>query len=165
MAHISGLIAGGAHASPRPHAQIVTATTHKTLRGPRGALILATEEYAKAVDKAVFPRTQGGPFMHVIAAKAVAFGEALRPGFALYAEKIVENSRALAKVLSNGGMRLVSGGTDNHLILVDLTPLGITGRKAEEALGEMKIYVNRNAIPYDPRPPRVTSGLRIGTAA
>lgn len=165
MAHISGLIAGGAHASPLPHAQIVTSTTHKTLRGPRGALILATEEHAKAVDKAVFPRTQGGPFMHVIAAKAVAFGEALRPGFALYAEKIVENSRALAKVLSNGGMRLVSGGTDTHLILVDLTPLGITGRKAEEALGEMKIYVNRNAIPYDPRPPRVTSGLRIGTAA
>lgn len=165
MAHISGLIAGRAHASPLPHAQVVTSTTHKTLRGPRGAFILSTSEIAKAVDKAVFPRTQGGPFMHVIAAKAVAFGEALRPGFVQYAEKIVENARALADVLRKGGMRLVSGGTDTHLILLDLTPLGITGRKAEEALGEMKIYVNRNAIPYDPRPPRVTSGLRIGTAA
>ncbi len=165
MAHIAGLVAGGAHPSPLPHAQAVTSTTHKTLRGPRGALILSTEELAKEVDRAVFPRIQGGPFMHVIAAKAVAFGEALQPGYDRYAARIVENSRALAETLRRGGMRLVSEGTDTHLILVDLTPLGLTGRKAEEALGKVNIYVNRNTIPYDPKPPRVTSGLRIGTAA
>ena len=165
MAHIAGLIAGGAHPSPFPHAHIVTSTTQKTLRGPRGGLILSTEELSKKVDRAVFPFTQGGPFMHVIAAKAVCFGEALRPEFAQYARRIVENARALAKHLAEGGLRIVSGGTDNHLMLVDLTPLGISGQEAEEALGRAGISVNKNAIPYDPRPPRVTSGLRLGTPA
>ncbi|MBI4337836.1 MAG: serine hydroxymethyltransferase [Chloroflexi bacterium] len=163
MAHIAGLIAGGAHPSPVPHAQVVTSTTHKTLRGPRAAFILSTQEHAQAVDRAVFPQSQGGPFMHIIAAKAVCFGEALRPEFAQYAHRIVENARALAEAFRQGGMRIVSGGTDNHLFLVDLTPLGLTGRQAEEALGKVGIYVNRNAIPYDPKPPRVASGLRVGT--
>ena len=165
MAHIAGLIAGGAHPSPLPHAQVVTSTTHKTLRGPRAAFILSTGELGQAVDRAVFPRSQGGPFMHIIAAKAIAFGEALQPDFAKYAERVVENARALAKTLADGGLRIVSGGTDTHLFLVDLTPLDLTGRKAEEALGWVNIHVNRNAIPYDEKPPRVTSGLRIGTAA
>ena len=166
MAHIAGLIAGGAHPSPVPHAHIVTSTTQKTLRGPRGGLILSTEELSKKVDRAVFPFTQGGPFMHVIAAKAVCFGEALRPEFAQYARRIVENARALAKHLAaEGGLRIVSDGTDNHLMLVDLTPLGLSGQEAEEALGRAGISVNKNAIPYDPKPPRVTSGLRVGTPA
>jgi glycine hydroxymethyltransferase len=165
MAHIAGLIAGGVHPSPVPHAPIVTSTTHKTLRGPRGAFILSTQELARDVDRAVFPQTQGGPFMHVIAAKAICFGEALSPGFAQYAQRIVENTRTLAETLRQGGLRIVSGGTDTHLFLVDLTLMGLTGREAEEALGWVNIHVNRNAIPYDTKPPRVTSGLRIGTAA
>ena len=163
MAHISGLIAGGEHPSALPHAQIVTSTTHKTLRGPRGGFILTTDELAKDIDRAVFPNMQGGPLMHVIAAKAVAFGEAMQPEFAAYQKAIVANARTLAEGLSTGGMRLVSGGTDNHMVLADLTPLDLTGRQAEEALGEAYITVNRNAIPYDPKPPRVTSGLRLGT--
>ncbi|MCS7206845.1 MAG: serine hydroxymethyltransferase [Dehalococcoidia bacterium] len=165
IAHIAGLVAGGVHPSPLPYAHVVTSTTHKTLRGPRSAVILSTADLAQAVDRAVFPQTQGGPFMHIIAAKAVCFGEALHPGFARYAQRIVENARALAEALRQGGLRIVSGGTDNHLFLVDLTPIGLTGRQAEEALGRAGIYVNRNAIPYDPKPPRVTSGLRIGTPA
>ncbi|GBD11776.1 Serine hydroxymethyltransferase [bacterium HR23] len=165
MAHIAGLVAGGVHPSPLPHAQVVTSTTHKTLRGPRSAFILSTADLAQAVDRAVFPLTQGGPFMHVIAAKAVCFGEALQPGFRRYAQAVVGNARALAEELRRGGLRIVSGGTDNHLLLVDLTPVGLTGRQAEEALGRAGIFVNRNTIPYDPKPPRVASGLRIGTAA
>ncbi len=165
MAHIAGLVAAGVHPSCFPYAQLVTSTTHKTLRGPRGGLILCTEELARDVDRAVFPCTQGGPLEHVIAAKAVAFGEAMKPDFAQYQKAIVANARALADGLRAGGIRLVSGGTDNHMVLVDLTPLGLTGRDAEEALGRAYITVNRNAIPYDPRPPRVTSGLRLGTPA
>ena len=165
MAHIAGLVAGGAHPSPLPHAQLVTSTTHKTLRGPRGALILSTNDLARDVDRAVFPRSQGGPFMHIIAAKAVCFGEALQPEFAQYARRIVENTRTLAETLSQGGLRIVSGGTDTHLFLVDLTPMDLTGKEAEEALGWVNIHLNRNAIPYDTKPARVTSGLRIGTAA
>lgn len=165
MAHIAGLVAGGAHPSPLPHAQIVTSTTQKTLRGPRGGLILSTEELARKVDYGVFPYTQGGPFMHVIAAKAVCFGEALRPEFARYASQIVTNAQTLARELSEAGLRLVSGGTDNHLLLVDLTPLNITGRDAESALEEVGIIANKNAIPFDPKPPRVASGLRLGTPA
>ena len=163
MAHISGLIAAGVHPSCVPHAQVVTSTTHKTLRGPRGGFILSTADLAKSVDRAVFPNEQGGPLMHTIAAKAVAFGEAMRPEFTTYQQSVVENARTLAKALGEGGMRLVSGGTDNHMVLVDVSPLGITGREAEEALGQVYITVNRNAIPYDPKPPRVTSGLRVGT--
>ena len=163
MAHISGLIAGGEHPSALPHAQIVTSTTHKTLPGPRGGFILTTEDLAKDIDRAVFPTMQGGPLMHVIAAKAVVFGEAMQPEFAAYQKAIVANARTLAEGLSAGGMRLVSGGTDNHMVLADLTPLELTGRQAEEALGEAYITVNRNAIPYDLKPPRVTSGLRLGT--
>jgi glycine hydroxymethyltransferase len=165
MAHIAGLIAGGAHPSPFPHAQVVTSTTQKTLRGPRGGLIMCTEELARKIDYGVFPYSQGGPFMHVIAAKAVCFGEALRPEFARYASQIVTNCQTLARELSEAGLRLVSGGTDNHLLLVDLTPLGITGRDAEAALGQVGISANKNAIPFDPKPPRVTSGLRLGTPA
>ena len=165
MAHIAGLIAGGAHPSPLPHAQIVTSTTQKTLRGPRGGLIISTEELARKVDYGVFPYTQGGPFMHVIAAKAVCFGEALRPEFARYASQIVTNAQTLARELSEAGLRLVSGGTDNHLLLVDLTPLDITGRDAESALEEVGIIANKNAIPFDTKPPRVASGLRLGTPA
>ena len=163
MAHISGLIAAGVHPSCVPHAQVVTSTTHKTLRGPRGGFILSTADFAKSIDRAVFPNEQGGPLMHTIAAKAVAFGEAMRPEFTIYQQAVVENARTLAKALGEGGMRLVSGGTDNHMVLVDVSPLGITGREAEEALGQVYITVNRNAIPYDPKPPRVTSGLRVGT--
>ena len=165
MAHIAGLVAGGAHPSPLPHAHVVTSTTHKTLRGPRGALILSTAELSRDVDRAVFPQTQGGPFMHVIAAKAICFGEALQPEFAQYAQRVVDNTRTLAETLSQGGLRIVSGGTDNHLFIVDLTPMDLTGKDAEDSLGWVNIHVTRNAIPYDPKPPRVTSGLRIGTAA
>jgi glycine hydroxymethyltransferase len=165
MAHIAGLVAGGVHPSPFPHAQIVTSTTQKTLRGPRGGLILCAEELARKIDYGVFPFSQGGPFMHVIAAKAVCFGEALRPKFARYAAQIVTNAQTLARELSEAGLRLVSGGTDNHLLLVDLTPLGITGRDAEVALEGVGISANKNAIPFDPKPPRVASGLRLGTPA
>jgi len=165
MAHIAGLIAGGAHPSPVPYADVVTSTTHKTLRGPRSAFILSRSSLAEAVDRAVFPFTQGGPMMHIIAGKAVCFREAMAPEFADYARRIVENARTLASELARAGLRIVSGGTDNHLFLVDLTPTGLTGRDAETALGKADIYVNRNAIPYDPRPPRVTSGLRVGTPA
>tara|TARA_B100000315_G_scaffold232718_1_gene245175 strand:- start:712 stop:1962 length:1251 start_codon:yes stop_codon:yes gene_type:complete len=165
MAHIAGLVAGGAHPSPLPYAQIVTSTTQKSLRGPRGGFILSTEELARKVNFAVFPFTQGGPLMHVIAAKAICFGEALDPGFAQYASQVVDNSRTLAQDLSEAGLRLVSGGTDNHLSLVDLTPLGITGQEAETALEKVGIVANKNAIPYDPKPPRVASGLRLGTPA
>ena len=165
MAHISGLIAGGAHPSPLPHAQIVTSTTQKSLRGPRGGFIMCAEELAKDIDFAVFPVMQGGPMMHTIAGKAVCFGQALQPEFSRYAHQVVENCQVLAAELSEAGMRLVSGGTDNHLILVDVTPLGITGRQAEQALESVGIIANKNAIPFDPRPPRVTSGLRLGTPA
>ena len=163
MAHIAGLIAAGVHPSPLPHAQVVTSTTHKTLRGPRGAFILSTEELGRAIDRSVFPETQGGPFMHVIAAKAVAFGEAAMPEFRDYQQSVVDNARALAAGLTEGGLRVVSGGTDNHLVLVDVSPLGVTGQDAETALGKVNITVNKNAIPFDKRPPRVTSGLRLGT--
>lgn len=165
MAHIAGLIAGGAHPSPFPHAQVVTSTTQKTLRGPRGGLVLCEEELARKIDYAVFPYMQGGPFMHVIAAKAVCFGEALKPDYTGYAAQIVANAQVMARELSEAGLRLVSGGTDNHLILVDLTPLGQSGRDVELALGQVGISANKNAIPYDPKPPRVTSGLRLGTPA
>lgn len=163
MAHIAGLIAAGEHPSPVPHAGIVTSTTHKTLRGPRGGFILSTSELARDIDRGVFPNEQGGPLMHTIAAKAVAFGEALKPEFKQYQRNIRTNAKALAAELTTGGVRLVSGGTDNHLLLADVTPLDINGRQAEEALGKVHITLNRNTIPYDPKPPRVTSGVRIGT--
>ena len=165
MAHIAGLIAAGVHPSPLPHAQVVTSTTQKTMRGPRGGLILCDEELGQKVDRAVFPFTQGGPFMHVIAAKAVCFGEAMRPEFTVYQRQVVDNTRVLAQELAEGGLRIVSGGTDNHLLLVDVTPLGITGKDAEEALERVNIVANKNTIPYDPRPPRICSGLRLGTPA
>ena len=165
MAHIAGLVAGGVHPSPLPHAQVVTSTTQKSLRGPRGGFILTTDELARQTDFAVFPFGQGGPFMHVIAAKAVCFGEAQAPEFANYATQIVANSQTMARQLSAAGFRLVSGGTDNHLVLVDLTPLDITGQEAESALEKVGIIANKNAIPFDPRPPRVASGLRLGTPA
>ena len=165
IAHIAGLVAAGLHPSPVPHAAVVTSTTHKTLRGPRGGLILCREAYAKAIDKNVFPGFQGGPLMHVIAAKAVAFHEALQPAFQVYQAQVLANARALAAELSSSGLRLVSGGTDNHLMLVDLNPLGITGRDAEVWLDTAGITVNKNAIPYDPQPPAVTSGIRLGTPA
>jgi glycine hydroxymethyltransferase len=165
MAHIAGLIAADEHPSPIGEAQIITSTTHKTLRGPRGGMILCGEEHARSVDRAVFPNAQGGPMEHIIAAKAVAFGEAMRPEFVVYQRQIRANARALAETLGEGGIRLVSGGTDNHMVLVDLTPMDITGRQAEEALGRANIVVNRNAIPFDPRPPRVASGVRLGTPA
>jgi len=165
MAHIAGLVAAGVHPSPVPYADIVTSTTHKTLRGPRGGFILSKSEFASRIDEAVFPGTQGGPLMHAIAAKAVAFGEAMRPEFASYQRAVVENARILASELERGGVRIVSGGTDNHLILVDLSNMGVTGREAEEALDSVGITVNRNAIPFDPRPPQVTSGIRLGTPA
>jgi glycine hydroxymethyltransferase len=164
-AHIAGLIAGGAHPSPVPYADVVTFTTHKTMRGPRGGAILCREQYAKAIDKAVFPGMQGGPLMHVIAAKAVCFHEAAQPAFAAYAEGIVRNARALAAALAAEGFRIVSGGTDNHLMLVDLRPFGVTGKVAQEALDRAGITLNKNTIPNDPESPFVTSGLRIGTAA
>ena len=165
MAHISGLVAGGAHPSPLPHAQIVTSTTQKTLRGPRGGMILSEADLGRKIDFAVFPYMQGGPFMHVIAGKAVCFGEALRPDFADYARQVVANAQAMAAEIAAGGVRLVAGGTDNHLMLVDLTPLGITGRQAERALESVDIVANKNAIPYDTLPPRTASGLRLGTPA
>ena len=166
-AHIAGLIAGGVHPSPVPVADVVTFTTHKTMRGPRGGCILTTEEHAKAIDKAVFPGLQGGPLMHVIAAKAVGFREASQPSFKEYAAQIVVNARALAEALAGEGFRLVSGGTDNHLMLVDLQPFDpeLTGKVAQQALDEAGITLNKNQIPGDPRSPFVTSGLRIGTAA
>ena len=163
MSHISGLIAAGKHPSCIPYAHLTTSTTHKTLRGPRSGMILSNSDLARDVDKAVFPNMQGGPSMHIIAAKAVAFGEAMTSDFAKYQGKIISNARAMASSLKSGGMRLVSGGTDNHMIIVDLTPLGITGKEAEEALGKVHITVNRNTIPYDQKPPRIASGLRIGT--
>ncbi len=165
MAHFAGLVAGGAHPSPVPHADLVTSTTHKTLRGPRGGLILSTRRLAKAVDKEIFPGTQGGPLMHVIAAKAVAFGEALRPEFKDYARQVVANARALGETLVGKGYALVSGGTDTHLMLVDLRARGLTGKEVEEALGRAAITVNKNTVPGDPQSPFVTSGIRIGTPA
>src|SRR5438309_2201841 len=164
-AHIAGLVAGGEHPSPVPYADVVTMTTHKTLRGPRGGAILCRDASAAAIDKAVFPGLQGGPLMHVIAAKAVAFHEAARPEFRDYAAAIVTNARALAAGLASAGFRIVSGGTDNHLLLVDLRPFGVTGKTAQEALDRAGITCNKNAIPNDPEKPFVTSGLRLGTAA
>lgn len=165
MAHIAGLVAAGIHPSPVPFAHFVTSTTHKTLRGPRGGFILAQERYAKILDKTVFPGIQGGPHINILAAKAVCFKEALEPDFKVYQQQVVANARRLAEVLSAEGFRLVSGGTDNHLLLVDLTAQGITGAEAEEALEKAGITVNKNAIPFDPKPPKVTSGIRIGTPA
>ena len=165
MAHIAGLVAGGAHPSPVPHAQIVTTTTHKTLRGPRSGLILANQDLAAAIDRAVFPGQQGGPLVHVIAAKAVAFREALQPDFADYARQIVANAQALATALQENGWRIISGGTDNHMMLVDMFAKGILGSEAELALGKAGITVNKNAIPYDTNPPLKPSGIRIGTPA
>jgi glycine hydroxymethyltransferase len=165
MAHFAGLVAGGVHPSPVPHAGIVTTTTHKTLRGPRGGMILAAEAHAKAVDKQIFPATQGGPLMHVIAAKAVALGEALQPSFAVYARQVVANAKALCEALAERGYTLVSGGTDTHLLLVDLRARGLTGKLVEETLGRAGITVNKNTVPGDPQSPFVTSGVRIGTPA
>ncbi len=165
MAHIAGLVATGLHPSPVPYADIVTTTTHKTLRGPRGGLILCKAQYAQAIDKAVFPGVQGGPLMHIIAAKAVAFHEALQPEFKAYSGRIIANAQALAERLEAGGLRLVSGGTDNHLMLVDVTPFGLTGKTAEKALDAVGITVNKNAIPFDKNPPASASGIRIGTPA
>jgi glycine hydroxymethyltransferase len=164
-AHIAGLIAGGAHPSPVPHAHVVTLTTHKTLRGPRGGAIVCREEFATPIDKAVFPELQGGPLEHVIAAKAVAFHEAAQPAFRDYAAAIVRNADALADALTDEGFRIVSGGTDNHLMLVDLRPFGVTGKQAQEALDRAGITTNKNTIPGDPEKPFVTSGLRLGTAS
>ncbi len=165
MAHIAGLVAAGLHPSPAPYADIVTTTTHKTLRGPRGGLILCKEELAAAINKAIFPGNQGGPLMHIIAAKAICFGEALDPSFKVYQENIIKNAAALAKGLMSRGINLVSGGTDNHLMLVDLRSLGITGKELEKRLDEVYITANKNAIPNDPEKPFVTSGIRLGTAA
>jgi len=165
MAHIAGLVAGGAHMSPVPYADIVTTTTHKTLRGPRGGLILGREEYAKKVNSAVFPGTQGGPLEHVIAAKAVCFREAMTPEFKDYARRVVENARVLAEAVMAEGFDLVTGGTDNHLMLADLRPMQITGRELQERLDANHITLNKNAIPNDPQKPAVTSGVRIGTPA
>jgi len=165
MAHVAGLVAAGLHPDPVPHADFVTTTTHKTLRGPRGGMILCTAEWAKKIDSAVFPGTQGGPLMHVIAAKAVAFGEALKPEFADYQKQIVANASALADALMGHGWKLVSGGTDNHLMLMDLRGTGITGKAAEEALDSVGITVNKNTVPFDPEKPFITSGVRIGTPA
>ncbi|MDA8353757.1 MAG: serine hydroxymethyltransferase [Firmicutes bacterium] len=165
MAHIAGLVATGDHPSPFPHADFVTTTTHKTLRGPRGGMILCKEEYAKKVDKNIFPGIQGGPLMHVIAAKAVALKEAQSDAFKQYSKQVVDNARALAEALIQRGFNLVSGGTDNHLILIDVRNLGLTGKKAEVLLDEAGITANKNAIPFDPESPFVTSGIRIGTAA
>jgi glycine hydroxymethyltransferase len=165
MAHIAGLVAGGVHPSPVPHAQITTSTTHKTLRGPRAGLVLCGKDLAAAVDKAVFPGQQGGPLVHIIAAKAVAFGEVLRPEFRTYAAQVVANAKALAVALQEAGFRIVSGGTDNHLMLVDVFEKGILGSEAELALGKAGITVNKNAIPYDTNPPLKPSGIRVGTPA
>jgi glycine hydroxymethyltransferase len=165
MAHIAGLVAAGLHPSPVPHAHFVTTTTHKTLRGPRGGMIMCRQPWAAAIDKAVFPGTQGGPLMHVIASKAVAFGEALLPSFKTYAENVVKNAKVLAETLVNEGVNIVSGGTDNHLMLLDTRNLNITGKDAEKVLDSIGITVNKNAIPFDPTSPFVTSGIRIGTPA
>ncbi|WMM88901.1 serine hydroxymethyltransferase [Heyndrickxia coagulans] len=165
MAHIAGLVAAGLHPNPVPYADFVTTTTHKTLRGPRGGMILCKSEFAKKVDKSIFPGIQGGPLMHVIAAKAVAFGEALTDGFKIYSQKVVDNAKRLAEGLQKEGFDLVSGGTDNHLILIDLRSFGITGKDAEKVLDDIGITANKNTIPYDPESPFVTSGLRIGTPA
>ncbi len=165
MAHFAGLVAGGAHPSPVPHAHIVTSTTHKTLRGPRSGLILSKQEFAAAIDKAVFPGQQGGPLVHIMAAKAVAFREALQPEFKQYAQQIVANARVLAETLQSEGFRIISGGTDTHLMLVDVFSKGMLGSEAEAALGEAGITVNKNAIPFDTNPPLKPSGIRIGTPA
>ncbi len=166
MAHFAGLVAGGVHPSPLPHAHVVTTTTHKTLRGPRGGMILTNDpDIAKRIDSAMFPGLQGGPLMHVIAAKAVALHEALQPGFAAYARAVVENARTLAATLADSGMAIVSGGTDTHLLLVDLRPIGLTGRDAEQALERAGITCNKNGIPFDPERPTVTSGIRLGSPA
>ena len=163
IAHIAGLIAAGVHPSPVPYADFVTTTTHKTLRGPRGGMIMCKEQFGKAVDKVIFPGIQGGPLVHVIAAKAVSFKEALQPQFKDYQRQVVKNAQALSQVLVADGLRIVSGGTDNHLMLVDLTPKGITGNEAEKALDAAGITCNKNSIPYDQKPPVVTSGIRLGT--
>ena len=165
MAHIAGLVASGLHPNPVPFADFVTTTTHKTLRGPRGGMILCKEKYAKSIDKAIFPGTQGGPLMHIIAAKAVSFGEALKPEFKEYNKKTVENCKILAQELINNGLTLVSGGTDNHLALLDLRGTGVTGKELEKRLDELYITVNKNTIPNEPLSPFITSGIRIGTAA
>ena len=166
MAHIAGLVAAGLHPSPLPYADVVTSTTHKTLRGPRGGLILCKDaEFGKQFNKAIFPGTQGGPLMHVIAAKAVAFGEALQPEFKTYAAQIIKNAKVLAETLTADGFRIVSGGTDNHLMLVDLTSKNITGKVAQNVLDEVNITANKNTIPFEPRSPFVTSGLRLGSPA
>lgn len=165
MAHIAGLVAAGLHPSPVPYADVVTTTTHKTLRGPRGGMILSKEEFGPAINKAIFPGTQGGPLMHTIAAKAVCLGEALQPEFKAYQQAVLDNARALADGLLSRGVNLVSGGTDNHLMLVDLRSLGVTGKELERRLDEVNITANKNAIPNDPEKPFVTSGLRLGTAA
>jgi glycine hydroxymethyltransferase len=165
FAHIAGLVAVGLHPSPIRFADIVTSTTHKTLRGPRGGLILSTTAYAQAIDKSVFPGIQGGPFMHVIAAKAVAFGEALQPSFTAYQTQVIDNARVMGEELTRAGVRLVAGGTDTHLLLVDLGPKGLTGKAVEQYLDEIRITVNKNAIPFDPQKPAVTSGIRIGSPA
>jgi glycine hydroxymethyltransferase len=165
MAHVAGLVAAGEYPSPVPHAHFVTTTTHKTLRGPRAGLILCKSEFATAIDKAIMPGIQGGPLMHVIAAKAVCFGEALQPGFKTYQQQVRKNASAMAEGLVAGGLRLVTGGTDNHLMLVDLTPADVTGKEGEELLESVGITCNKNQIPFDPRPPLVTSGVRLGTPA
>lgn len=165
MAHIAGLVAGGQHQNPVPYCDVVTTTTHKTLRGPRGGMILCKEQYAKQIDKAIFPGTQGGPLMHIIAAKAVCFGEALKPEFAAYAEQVVKNAAALADGLTKRGMKLVSGGTDNHLMLLDLSEGDLTGKELERRLDEVYITANKNTIPNEQRSPFVTSGVRLGTPA
>lgn len=165
MAHIAGLVAAGLHQNPVPYSHFVTTTTHKTLRGPRGGMILCKEEFAKQIDKIIFPGIQGGPLMHVIAAKAVALGEVLQEEFKTYAQNIINNAKRLAEKLKEEGLTLVSGGTDNHLILVDVRNLQLTGKVAEHVLDEIGITVNKNAIPFDPESPFVTSGIRIGTAA
>lgn len=165
MAHIAGLVAAGLHPNPVPYADVVTTTTHKTLRGPRGGVILCKAEYAKKIDSAVFPGMQGGPLMHVIAAKAVAFKEALSDEFKEYAKQVVKNAAVLAEELTNAGVRVVSGGTDNHLLLLDMKPLGLTGRDAEKVLDDILITTNKNTIPFDTESPAVTSGIRVGTAA
>ena len=165
MAHIAGLVAAGLHPSPVPYADVVTTTTHKTLRGPRGGMILCREALAKQIDKAIFPGTQGGPLMHVIAAKAVCLGEALKPAFKEYQQRVIDNAQALAKALVSKGYALISGGTDNHLMLVDLRGFEVTGKELEKRLDEVYITVNKNAIPNDPQSPFVTSGIRIGTPA
>lgn len=165
MAHIAGLVAAGVHPSPVPYADVVTTTTHKTLRGPRGGMILCKEQYAQQIDKAVFPGTQGGPLEHIIAAKAVAFGEAMTEDFKNYQKQIVKNAKTLCEALQKEGFRIVSGGTDNHLMLIDLRPFGVTGKEMEHRLDEVRITVNKNAIPNDPEKPFVTSGIRVGTPA